>query len=494
MRLVYAGFMVVMALAALDQSVVATALPRIVSDLGGMAYLSWVVTAYVLTSTTVMPLYGKLSDQYGRKPLIYAAVLIFLLGSLLCALSSSMTQLICFRILQGVGAGGLVPLSQIIIGDLVPPRERGQYQGNIGIVFAAATLGGPALGGIITDALSWHWIFLVNLPIGIVALIMIGLTMRRAHKVTKREIDYSGAALLTLATCGLLLVLGLGGRTFEWLSPELLTLAAATLGIVGLFIWRERRAAEPIMPMWLFKNRVFAIAIVVICLTFMSSQGVSVYLPMFFQFAYGVKLANSGWLTAPMVFGLVISARLNGRFVFRTGKYKKAQILGLVCSIFVFAGLTLSAVTGAPIWVIEIFVAGVGLCFGLVNPNMVVAVQNSVDPRHMGASTAATSYFRSLGGVTGVAACGAIFTGQLAAQLTAIQLPDGTNGAELLKGGIVQVMALPPAALETVAAIYRHSIASAFGLGIITTFLALLAALRLPELALKTKPGVAAEK
>ncbi len=488
-RIVYAGFMVVMALAALDQSVVTTALPRIVSDLGGVAYLSWVVTAYVLASTSVMPLYGKLSDQYGRKPLIYTAVLIFLLGSLLSAMSTSMTQLVAFRIVQGLGAGGLMPLSQIIIGDLVSPRERGRYQGAIGMVYIVATLGGPALGGIITDALSWHWIFLINLPIGVAALIMIAITLRRRHKVTIRSIDYAGAALLALATCGLLLTLGLGGRTWPWLSAQLLALAAATLVCTALFVWREFRAPEPIMPMSLFRNPVFTIAIVVTALTFMSSQGASVYFPLFFQVVYGVKMSNSGWLTAPLMMGVVIAARVNGRVVVRTGRYKKMQIVGCCLAISGFSGLTFCAATGQAIWLIEICIVAVGFSMGLVNPNMVVAVQNAVDPRNLGAATAGTTFFRSLGGVTGVAASGAILTSRLAEQFANATLPDGVSGPEMMNGGIVQILALPPAAYEAVVDIYRSAIASAFGLGIVMTSIALLVALRLPELPLRSKAG-----
>ncbi len=486
-RLVYAGFMVVMALAALDQSVVATALPRIVSDLGGMAYLSWVVTAYVLASTTVMPLYGKLSDQYGRKPLIYAAVLIFLLGSLLCALSSSMTQLICFRILQGVGAGGLVPLSQIIIGDLVPPRERGRYQGNMGMVYAAATLGGPALGGIITDALSWHWIFLLNLPIGALALVMIALTLKRRHKTTQRAIDYAGAILLMGATSGLLLLLSLGGKQLPWSSPQLIGLVCFTLLATAAFVWRENRAAEPIMPMSLFRHRVFVIAISVVALSFMSSQGASVYFPLFFQVVYDVKMSNSGWLTAPLMIGVVVSARVNGRIVMRTGRYKPPQLIGSCASIVAFVGLTWASLSAQPIWLIEPFIFLMGLSFGLVNPNMVVAVQNAIEPALMGTATAATTFFRSLGGVMGVASCGAILTARLSDALTGAILPGGIDGASLMNGGIVQIQALAPDAQAAVVEIYRHAIGMTFATGIFTTALALGFLILLPELELKSR-------
>ena len=310
---VYAGFMVVMALAALDQSIVATALPRIVSDLGGVTRLSWIVTAYVLASTSVMPLYGKLSDQYGRKPLTYAAVLIFLAGSILSGFAQSMTQLILFRAIQGTGAGGLVPLSQIIIADLVPPRERGRYQGTIGIVFALASVAGPAIGGFITDLLSWHWIFFINLPIGVVALVMIAVTLKRPNPTMRRSIDYLGAVLLAAATTCFLLTLTLGGSTLSWDSPEILGLGLGTAGLAGLFVVQESRAREPIMPLVLFRNKVFVMGSLVLALTFMGLQGATIFFPLFFQVVLGVKASNSGLLTAPMLIGIVVSARANGR-------------------------------------------------------------------------------------------------------------------------------------------------------------------------------------
>ena len=481
------GFMVVMALAALDQSVVATALPRIVSDLGGMAYLSWVVTAYVLASTSVMPLYGKLSDQYGRKPLVFIAIFIFLGGSALCSIATSMPQLIGFRILQGFGAGGLMPLSQIIVGDLVPPRERGRYQGTIGMVYAAATLGGPALGGIITDALSWHWIFLLNLPIGLVAFVVIALTLRRPHKRTARQIDYPGAFLLMCSTVSVLLLLSLGGRQLPWASPLLIGLVCFAICAISLFIWREHRAPEPVLPMSLFGDRIFVIAIIVVALTFMASQGASVYFPLFFQIVYGVKMSNSGWLTVPLMMGTVISARVNGRIVMQTGRYKPAQLIGCFGSVAGFVGLTVATATAQPPWVIEPFIFLLGLCFGLVNPNMVVAVQNSVAQAHMGASTAAVVFFRSLGGVMGVASFGAVLTARLTDGLTQADLPGGLDGASLMRGGIVQIMALPAEAQRIVVEIYRHSIAMTFAMGIAITAVACVFLLFLPELELKSR-------
>ena len=491
-RVVYAGFMVVMALAALDQSIVATALPRIVSDLGGVTHLSWIVTAYVLASTSVMPLYGKLSDQYGRKPLTYAAVLIFLAGSILSGFAHSMTQLILFRAIQGLGAGGLVPLSQIIIADLVPPRERGRYQGTIGIVFAVASVAGPAIGGFITDLLSWHWIFFINLPIGVVALVMIAVTLRRPNATMRRSIDYVGAVLLAAATTCFLLAFTLGGSTLSWTSPEILGLVLGAGCLGCLFVLQESRTREPILPLVLFRNRVFVLGSLVLALTFMGLQGASIFFPLFFQVVLGIKASNSGLLTAPMLVGIVISARGNGRFVYLTGRYKPLQIAGLGLSVVAFVSLAWATASGQGLPIIEAALIAVGLGLGMVNPNMTVAVQNAVDRQHMGAATATTAYFRSLGGVTGVAGSGAILSIRLQNMLTSARLPSAVDAHQVLTGGIVQIQALPPEAHAIVVAIYRQALATSFSAGIVTTLLALLAALVIPELPLQTKTATGA--
>lgn len=491
---VYAGFVVVMGLAALDQSIVATALPRIVSDLGGVTRLSWIVTAYILTATSVMPIYGKLSDQYGRKPLTYAAVAIFLTGSLLSGLAQSMTQLIVFRALQGAGAGGLVPLSQIIIADLVPPRERGRYQGTIGIVFAVTSVAGPAIGGFITDALSWHWIFFINMPIGALAIVMITLTLRRSNPTVQRSIDYLGATLLAGATTCFLLALTLAGSTLAWDSPEFLGLVFATLGLAGLFVLQESRAREPIMPLVLFRNKVFVIGSVALALTFMALQGATIFFPLFFQVVLGVKASNSGLLTAPMLFGIAISARANGHFVYLTGRYKPMQTVGLAISVVAFAFLAWGTASGQGLPSIETALIAVGLGLGMVNPNMTVAVQNAVDRDHMGSATAASSYFRSLGAVIGVAGSGAIMSMRLERMLASTPLPAAIDPRRVLSGGIVQVDALPHEAYLAVTAIYRHALAATFSAGIVTTGLALLAAWLLPELPLRTMTGTASPR
>lgn len=483
-RRVYAGLMITLALSALDQSIVATALPRIVGDLGGVTHLSWVVTAYVLTTTATMPLYGKLSDQYGRKPMVYAAILIFLAGSALCGLAQSMTELIVYRAIQGLGAGGLLPLAQIIIGDLVPPRERGRRQGLIGAVFAVSSVAGPVVGGVITDALSWHWIFYINLPVGLIAIAMIASALRsRPHKATRRQIDYPGAILLAGATTALLLVLSLGGATLPWASPEIIGFAAAAIVLAVLFVRRERVAPEPILPMALFGNRLFVVACVVLALTFMGLMGASVFFPLFFQVVMGVDAAMSGLLISGLMCGIVISSFTNGRIMHRTGRYKPAQILGLGGASLAFAALSWGAVTGQGLWVIEPALVAVGMGLGLVMPNMTTAVQNAVPPRDMGAATATLAFFRSLGGVIGVAASGAVLSGRLHGQLA------GGHGEMALAAGIDQIRGLAAAERLAVISAYRDAISTTFTMGIGIIALAFLLVFLLPELPLRSGPA-----
>ncbi|MDR6291706.1 MULTISPECIES: MDR family MFS transporter [Inquilinus] len=478
-RFVLLGLMIVLGLSALDQNIVATALPSIVGDLGGGIHLSWVVTAYVLASTSVMPLYGKLSDQYGRKPMLYVAILAFLLGSALSGAAQSMTQLIVFRAIQGLGAGGLMPLAQTIIGDLVPPARRGRQQGSVAAVFAVCSVVGPALGGAITDLLSWHWIFYVNLPIGAVALAVVSRALRRPHLARRRRIDYAGAVLLTGATTAFLLVLTLGGSQFPWASPEILGIAAATAILALLFAVQARRAPEPVLPLHLRGNRVFAVACLVLALTFMGLLGASVFFPLFFQLVLGIGAARSGLLTGPLMIGLVAAAIVNGRVLLpRSGRYKPAQTGGLALAALAFAVLAWAVASVQGLAVIEPALIAIGIGLGLVMPNMTIAVQNAVPREDMGAATATLAFCRSLGGAIGVAGAGAIL---------AARLGTGAPGTEgLAQEGLRQLAALPPEAHAAAVAVYRHAIAGTFAAGAAIVALALAAILFLPELPLRS--------
>ncbi len=453
---IYLGLVIMIGLAALDQSIVSTALPRIVNDLGGMAHLSWVVTAYVLASTATMPLYGKLSDQYGRKPLLYMAIIIFLLGSVLCGLAQNMFELIAFRAIQGLGAGGFMPLAQIVIGDLVPPAERGKRQGSIAAVYALTSVLGPVLGGLMTDWLSWHAIFYINLPVGAVALYVIGKHMHDDRPHRAHKIDYLGSLLLTSAVTAALLVLALGGTEWPWDGAQVRWLGALALVLTVALLWHVRRVPEPVLPPDLFDNRVFNVASVVLALTFVGMMGSSVFFPLLFQMVMGATPASSGLLTMPMMVGLVLSSTLNGRVLRKSGgRYKPAQVLGLSLATLAFGVLAWAITHAAGYALLEpaIFVLGAGL--GLVMPNMTMAVQNALPAMRRGVGTAMLGFFRSLGGLIGVTGSGAILTAQLHGQAANV-------------------------------ALYRHAIGTIFGAGTVLVGLGLLMLAFLPELPLAT--------
>lgn len=490
-RRVFLGLMVVLALGALDQSIVATALPRIVADLGGAAHLSWAVTAYVLASTVTMPLYGKLSDQYGRKPLLYAAVLVFLLGSVLSGAARTMPELIVFRALQGLGAGGLLPLTQITIADLIPPAQRGRRQGAVAGVFAVCSVLGPVLGGVITDLLSWHWIFYINLPIGAAALVMVGRALRRPQVLHRHQIDYLGAALLAGATTAFLLALTLGGARLPWVSLQMLGLGLACAGLAAAFVWRERVASEPVLPLHLLSNRVFVVACIALALTFMGMLGAGVFFPLFFQMILGVSASRSGLLSGGLMIGIVVSSFVNGRVLLRTGRYKPAQVGGLAAAVLAFAVLAWGAASAQPLTVIEPALVALGVGLGLVMPNMTIAVQNAVPPRDMGAATATLAFFRSLGGAVGVAGGGAILAWQLQGGIATLPAGSGIDAAALAQGGLAYVESLPAQAHVLAVDLYRHAIASTFAAGVGVVAAAFLAAWFLPELPLRGRNDVA---
>lgn len=458
-RAVYLALMAVLGLGALDQSIVATALPRIVTDLGGMAHLSWVVTAYVLASTATMPLYGKLADQYGRRPMIFTALATFLIGSVLCGLAQSMPQLISFRAIQGIGAGGFMPLAQIILGDLVPPQERARRQGSIAMVFAVTSVLGPVLGGMMTDLLSWHWIFFINLPVGAVAFYAIAHSLRKPVLTQTHSIDYLGSVLLTVTITSLLLILALGGTEWPWASLQIKVCAVLTIVLGAWLFVHLRQAAEPVLPLDLFDNRVFNIASIVMALTFMGLMGASIFFPLFFQMVMGSTPAHSGMMTVAMMGGMIAATTLNGRVLVRSGKYKRVQIAGLATATAAFALLAWAMGSGQGYWVIEptIFVLGAGL--GLVMPNMTIVVQNALPVARRGVGTAMLTFFRSFGGLLGVTGSGAILAHQVHA---------------------AAAVATPAAQALTVA-MYRHAIASIFGTGSLIVLVGLVVLLFLPE-------------
>ncbi len=478
-RTVVIGLMLALTLAALDQNIVGVALPRIVSDLGGLAHLSWVVTSFMVTSTATTPLYGKLSDLYGRKPLFITSILIFLIGSSLCGLSHSMAELVVFRGIQGVGAGGLMTMAMTTIADLVAPRERGRYQGLFGAAFAFSSIAGPLLGGFITSALSWRWIFYVNLPIGLLALCFFFFGFHRPHRRITHRIDYLGVVFLTSGTVALLLVLSMGGVQYPWSSPLIIGLAALAGVLCFLLIATERRSAEPVFSPHLYQNRVFIIASGTMAITFMGLFGASVFLPLFFQLVLGYAPAQAGLMMAPMTVGVVVSSFLGGRLVSLTGRYKVFPVVGLAAATIAFLTVMAATALHAGIGVVEASLIVLGLGFGLVMPNLMVAIQNSVSIRELGAATAASSFFRSLGGTFGVALSGAIMT----AQLQGLHLPGypDASARSLLEQGLHEISLLPEVQKNVVLETYRHAITTTFLVGAVITALAFTLVLFLPE-------------
>jgi EmrB/QacA subfamily drug resistance transporter len=479
--------MLALALASLDQNIVSTALPRIVSDLGGLAHLSWVVTAFMVTSTSSTPLYGKLSDMYGRKPLFIAAILIFLIGSILCGLAQSMFQLILFRAIQGLGAGGLMTLAQTTVGDLIAPRDRGRYQGLFGAVFAACSVAGPLLGGVITDMFSWRWIFYVNLPVGVAALFLITIALRKHKRTVTHRIDYTGAALLTGGTVCLLLFLSWGGITYAWLSPQVLTLAALVILFYVLFLKQEMRAPEPILPLVLFRNRVFVIAVSVIGLNAMALFGSLVFLPLFFQLVLGASPSHAGLMMAPMMGGVIVSSVAGGRLVSMTGRYKIFPIIGLIVGSSAFLTLAWAALAMGSISVIETALVCLGCGLGLVMPNLTVAIQNAVERHNLGVATSSSAFIRSLGSALGVALAGAVVSAQLHHLLPNSWRVPGPTGRSLLELGVQEIAQIPIDQRHILMNAYRHAIATTFLTGAGVAALAFIIVLFLPERPLSSR-------
>jgi EmrB/QacA subfamily drug resistance transporter len=422
----FGAIMLATLLAALDQTIVATALPQIVADLHGFRDLSWVVTAYLLSTTVTVPLYGKLSDLYGRRRLFIVSISIFLLGSALCATAQSMGQLIAFRALQGVGAGGLIPLSQAAIADLFSPRERGRYQGYIGAMWATAAVAGPLLGGTLTDAASWRWIFFINLPLGALALVVVMRTMRIHHQVREHTIDYAGAVALSVGVTGVLLASAWGGTTYAWGSPQVLVAAVVGVVAVAAFGWLERRVREPLLPLGLFRLRTFAVSSLAALLIGAVLFGITIYVPVYVQGVLGASATSSGVVLIPLSFGWVIASFASGQAISRTGRYR---IFPLVGSTLVLIGCVLLARVGADTSRLTasavLLVVGIGM--GTMFQTFVIATQNRVDFSELGVATAAIQFFRSMGGSLAVAGLGTLLSARLGPGIDANRLTQGAS-------------------------------------------------------------------
>jgi EmrB/QacA subfamily drug resistance transporter len=463
----FAAIVLAMLPAVLDQTILATALPTVAADLGRLTDVSWLVTAYVVAAAASTPLWGKLSDRHGRKRLLETALVIFIAASALCGVAQDITMLIAVRAAQGAAAGGLMTLAMAAVGDLVAPRERGRYQGYIAAAFAAATVIGPLIGGLLVQHASWRWVFYVNLPVGLVALA--GLSLRLPAPDTERpttRLDLSGAALLAAATSALMLACVWGGERYAWTSAPILALIATVAVLSGALIVRERRAADPIVPLHFLGTRTVAVASVALFLATASLFAITVFVPLFLQTTTGASPTEAGLLMVPAMIGITLSTTLAGRSVARTGRYKRFPVAGL--ALMTAALALLAALASHPSKTATgIGLALFGLGFGMVGQILIVAVQNSVDRRDLGIATATTSFFRGFGGAVGAAILGAVFAARagIHASEGGLALAPGVR-ADII--GAVQVVFLVAAPLAA---------------------LALIAVLRLPELPLQTRGG-----
>jgi EmrB/QacA subfamily drug resistance transporter len=479
-RMIFGALFLALLLAALDQTIVSTALPTIVGELGGLTHLSWVVTAYLLTSTVVTPLYGKFGDLYGRKIVLQVAIVVFLVGSALCGLAQNMLQLILFRGLQGIGGGGLIVITMATIGDIIPPRERGRYQGLFGAVFGLATIIGPLLGGFFVDHLTWRWIFYINIPTGVLALAVIAIALPPRPSRRRHTIDYPGAVLLSLALTAVILATSLGGNSFPWDSLFIIAMGAVAIVSLVAFIAVEARSPEPILALSLFRNRTFAITSAVGLIVGLALFGSVTYLPIHLQLVKGESPTASGLQLMPMMLGMLVTSVVSGRLISRWGRYRPFPIIGTI--LMTIGLLLMSRISiDMSVWETSADALVLGLGMGMIMQVLILAVQNSVDYEHLGVATSGATLFRAIGGALGVAVFGAIFAHELQAQLSAV-LPPGTAFPSAASPGALQ--ALPPEIRAAYLAAIVAALRLVFEVAAAVAALGFLLTLGLPEVPL----------
>ncbi len=446
--IVLPGLLMAILLAMLDNLIVSTALPRIVGDLGGVAHLSWVVTAYILASTITTPFYGKLGDMYGRKSFFIAAIVIFLAGSALSGLSQSMAELIAFRAIQGLGAGGLMVGAMATLGDIVAPRERGKYMSYMMVVMMLATIGGPLLGGFITTSFSWRWIFYINIPLGGAALIyLLAVLHVPTHKVS-HKVDYLGGTLLGVAATALILLATWGGTQYAWGSMTIIGLALVAVATAAGFLYVESRAAEPMLPLHVFRNRNFSLAMAMTFLTGLAMFGAMTFLPLFQQTVQGKSPTVSGLMLTPMMLGVTVTSIVAGQVTTRTGRYKAFPIIGgaiMTAGLYLLTGLGI----GTSLLTSALFYVVLGLGMGFLMQMVSLIGQNSVEQRDMGVASSARMFFQQIGGSLGVAAFGALFARQLTSSLA-----SASGGVHISASG----GQLDPATVNSLPAPVRHDV------------------------------------
>jgi EmrB/QacA subfamily drug resistance transporter len=465
-QVIFTGIMIGMLLAALDQTIIATALPTIVGDLGGLNHLSWVVTSYLLASTVTTPLWGKFSDLYGRKGVFQVAIVLFLAGSALSGFAHTMNELIAFRALQGMGSGGIMSGAMSIIGDVLSPRERGRYQGYTMGVWSFASISGPAVGGLITEHLSWRWCFYVNLPIGVVALVVTSVVLNLSFRRVPHKIDWTGAALLVGGIGSILLVTVWGGGEHGWLSPTILGLIAGGIVLIAAFTYQERRATEPILPLRLFKNPAFRQMNATGFLVAMAMFGTTAYLPLFLQIVTGIRPTLSGLLLMPQSFSSTIAGIIVGRLVTKTGRYKRYPVVG---ACLMPTGLFLLSTMNAhtPELLVSLYMVIMGSGMGMIVPVMMIGLQNSVQREDLGTATSSNMFFRNMGGSFGVALFGSVMTARLAHYFP-LEVPRAAAARFHLSAARI---ALSPTAVRHLPTALRAGIIDTFGLSLHTVFL-----------------------